>query len=177
MKLCITGTPATGKTIISKELSERLGWRLISINDIAKELDAYLGEDEKRNAKILDMEKIKESLKGIKENVIIEGHVSHEIPCDIVIVLRCNPDILEKRLKKRYPDRPEKVKENLEAEILGVITSDAVQQNEKVYEVDTSKKNVGQNVDDILQILDGRIVEYEVGFIDWLEEYEDKLLK
>ena len=48
MKIVITGTPCTGKTEVSKKLSKRLGWRLISVNDLAKELNAYLGEDKKR---------------------------------------------------------------------------------------------------------------------------------
>lgn len=176
MKITISGTPCTGKTEISKKLSERLGWKLISVNDLAKKLNAYSGEDKKRNAKILDMKRIKENLKKIKENVIIEGHAAHEIPSDIVIVLRCNPEVLEKRLKEKYSTNPEKVKENLDAEILGVITSEAIEFNKKVYEVDTSIKSVDQNVDDVLNILDGRIVEYEVGLIDWLEEYEERLI-
>jgi len=177
MKICISGTPSTGKTIISKKLSERLKWKLVSINNIAKELNAYLGEDKKRNAKILDMKKIEEYLKGIGDNAIIEGHASHEIPCDIVVVLRCNPGVLEKRLKEKYPKRPEKVKENVDAEILGVITSEAVKCNEKVYEVDSSSKSVDQNVDDIVKIINGNNKGYEVGLIDWLEKYEEKLLK
>lgn len=177
MKIVISGTPCTGKTKISKKLSGRLRWKLISVNDLAKELNAYLGEDKKRKAKIVDMKKIKNYLKKIKENVIIEGHVAHEIPCDVVIVLRCNPEALEKRLKERYPNDLEKIKENVDVEILGVITSEAVEFNNKVYEVNTTNKSIDQNVDDILNILDGRIVEYEVGLIDWLEKYEEWLLK
>jgi len=177
MKLCISGTPCTGKTIIAKKLSERLGWVMISVNDIAKELNAYLGEDKKRNVKILNMKRIKEYLGRVKGSVIIEGHVAHEVPCDIVVVLRCDPDVLEKRLKERYPNKLDKIKENVDAEILGIITSEAVRCNEKVYEVDTTEKSVNENVDDILNILDGRVVEYEVGLIDWLEKYEGKLVK
>jgi len=176
MKICISGTPCTGKTIISKELSERLGWKLISINDLAKELNAYLGEDKKRNAKILDMKKIQEYLEKVEVNVIIEGHVAHEIPCDVVIILRCNPEILEKRLKEKYPDKLDKIEENVDAEILGVITSESVKCNEKVYEVDTSSKSIDQNVDDIVEIINGNSKDYEVGLIDWLEKYEEKLI-
>jgi len=177
MKIVITGTPSTGKSSISKKLSERLGWRLISLNDLARELNAYSGEDKKRGAKIVDMNKIKKYFRKVNENVIIEGHIAHEIPSDIIIVLRCDPKILEKRLKKKYPDNKEKVKENVQAEILGVITSEAVEKNKRVYEIDTSKKGVEENVDDILNILDGRVLEYKVGSIDWLEKYEELLLK
>jgi len=177
MKICISGTPGTGKTIIAEELSKKLGWRLISVNNLAKKLNAYLGEDKKRKVKILNMKKIKENIEEIKENIIIEGHTAHVIKSGIVVVLRCNPEILEKRLKERYPDNPDKVKEDVDAEILGVITSEAVKCNEKVYEVDTSSKSVDENVVDIQNILDGRIVEYEAGLIDWLEDYEGKLLR
>ncbi|MBL7169651.1 MAG: adenylate kinase family protein [Candidatus Aenigmarchaeota archaeon] len=176
MKLAITGTPSTGKTVISKKLAERLGWKLISVNDLAEKLNAYLGEDKKRRVKILDMKKIKDYLEGVEGNVVIEGHAAHEVPCDIVIVLRCDPEVLEKRLKERYPCNPEKVKENVDAEILGVITSEAVECNEKVYEVDTTKKAIDQNVDDIVEIINSNTENYEVGLIDWLEEYEERLV-
>ena len=176
MKLSITGTPCTGKTQISKKLSERLGWKLISVNDLAKELNAYLGEDKRRNAKILDMKKIQDYLEKNENNVVVEGHTAHEIPCDIVVVLRCKPETLEKRLEEKYPDKLEKIKENVDAEILGVITSEAVRRNEKIYEVDTSKKTVDQNVDDIVKIINGNAKDYKIGLIDWLEKYEEKLL-
>lgn len=176
MKLCITGTPGTGKTEISKKLSMRLEWKLVPINDIAEDLDAYLGEDDKRGVKILDMDRINDYFDEFEGDVIIEGHTAHEVPCDIVIVLRCDPTVLEKRLKGRYSDKPEKVKENVDAEIIGVITSDAVEINKKVYEIETSRKSVKKNVEEIMDILDGNSQEYKVGSIDWLEEYEGKLL-
>ncbi|MBD3156115.1 MAG: AAA family ATPase [Candidatus Aenigmarchaeota archaeon] len=176
MKLCVTGTPGTGKTEISKELSKRLEWKLIPINHIAEDLNAYLGDDEKRGAKILDMDKINDYLDDVGGDIIIEGHIAHEVPCDIVVVLRCDPGVLEERLKERYPDKPDKVKENVDAEILGVITSDAVQINEKVYEIETSKKSIDENVKEIMNIIDGDSQEYRIGSIDWLEEYEEKLI-
>ena len=43
--------------------------------------------------------------------------------------------------------------------------------------IEKFNKKLEQNVDDILQILDGRIIEYEVGLIDWLEEYEGRLVR
>ena len=177
MIISISGVPRTGKTEISKKLSKRLGWKLISINDLAEELGAYIGFDKKRKAKILDLEKIKKYIKKLDGNLILEGHVSHEIPSDISIVLRCDPKILEKRLRNRYPKDEEKVRENLQAEILGVITSEAIEKNKRVFEVDTSVKSVDQNVDDVMNILDGRTLEYRVGLVDWLEEYEEMLLR
>lgn len=175
MKIAITGVPMVGKTSVAEALAKKLNYRLVKINELAEELKAYEGYDKKRHAKILDMDKLEKEIKKLKGNLILEGHVSHEFPVDVVIVLRCNPDILEKRLKERYPDKPEKVKENVEAEILGVITSEAIMHNKKVYEVDTSDKTLDQTVEDILKILEGKTEGYEIGTIDWLKDNVDRL--
>jgi len=173
MKISISGTPCTGKTEVSKLLSKKLNYKLIQVNELAEKLNAFTGYDKKRECKILDMGKLKKEINKIKGNVIIEGHTSHLFSVDIVIILRCNPEILKKRLEKRYPSNPLKVQENLEAEILGVITSEAVMNNKKVYEIDTSDKSVDESVDDVLKILKGSTEEFKIGKIDWLEKYSD----
>jgi len=173
MRIAISGTPCTGKTEVSKFLSKKLNYNLIQVNELAEKLNAFTGYDKKRECKILDMDKLEKEINKIKGNVIVEGHTSHLFPVDIVIILRCNPEILKKRLEKRYPSNPLKVQENLEAEILGVITSEAVMNNKKVYEIDTSDKSVEESVNDILKILEGKIEKFKVGRIDWLEKYYD----
>ena len=132
MKISISGTPCSGKTEVSKLLSKRLNYELIQVNELAKKLDAYIGYDKKRECKILDMDKLKKEINKIKGDVIIEGHTSHLFSVDVVVILRCDPEVLKKRLEKRYPSNPSKVQENLEAEILGVITSEAVMNNKSM---------------------------------------------
>jgi len=171
MRIAISGTPCTGKTEISKILFKKLNYKLISINEFAEEIDAFVGYDKKNESRILDMDRLEKEIKKIKGNVIIEGHTSHLFSVDVVVVLRCNPEILKKRLEKRYPLNSLKVQENLEAEILGVITSESVMNNKKVYEVDTSEKNIEENVDEIITILYGKTDKFKVGKIDWLEKY------
>jgi adenylate kinase len=171
MKISISGTPCTGKTEVSKLLSKRLNYELIQVNELAEKLNAFTGYDKKRECKILDMNKLKKEINRIKDNVIIEGHTAHLFPVDVVIVLRCNPEILKKRLEKRYPSNSSKVQENLEAEILGVITSETVINNKKVYEINTSDKSVEESVNDVMEILDGETEEFKIGKVDWLEKY------
>jgi len=173
MKIAISGTPCTGKTEISKLLSKKLNYRLILINEFAEELDAFIGFDKEMESRILDMDRLKREIKKLKGNIILEGHTSHLFHADIVIVLRCNPEILKKRLEKKFPSNSLKVQENLEAEILGVITSEAVMNNKKVYEVDTSDKSVKESVNNILKILKGKTEEFKIGKTDWLEKYSD----
>jgi len=173
MKIAISGVPATGKTEISKLLSKKVNYILISINEFAEELDAFTGYDKKMESRILDMNKLKKEIKKLKGNIILEGHTSHLFPVDMIIVLRCNPEILKKRLKKKFSSNPLKIQVNLEAEILGVISSEAVMNSRKVYEIDTTDKSVKESVNVILKILKGEIEEFKVGKIDWLEEFSD----
>jgi len=173
MRIAISGTPCTGKTEVSKLLSKKLNYQLISINEFAEELDAFVGYDKKMESRILDLDKLKKEMKKNKGDFILEGHTSHLFPMDLVIVLRCNPEILKKRLEKRYPNNKLKVQENLEVEILGVITSEAVANNKKVYEIDTSNKSVEKSVDDVSNILKGKTKSFQVGKISWLEKYYD----
>ncbi len=171
MKISISGTPCSGKTEVSKLLSKKLNYKLVQVNEFAEELNAFTGYDNKRECKILDMDRLEKEIDKIKDDIVIEGHTSHLFPVDVVIILRCNPDILKKRLEKRYPSNSLKVQENLEAEILGVITSEAVMNNKKVFEIDTSDKRVEESVNDILKILEGKTEEFKIGKIDWLEKY------
>ena len=119
------------------------------------------------------MDKLKKEIKKLKGNIILEGHTSHLFPVDMIIVLRCNPEILKKRLKKKFSSNPLKIQVNLEAEILGVISSEAVMNSRKVYEIDTTDKSVKESVNVILKILKGEIEEFKVGKIDWLEEFSN----
>ncbi len=176
MKIAITGTPGVGKSSVADALAKRLNYRLVRVNELAKKLNAYIGYDEKLGSKILDMRRLKKEIRKLKGNVIIEGHVAHYFPVDIVIVLRCEPSILEKRLREKYPDEPLKVKENVEAEILGVITSEAVSHNKNVFEVNTTNKKIEESVKEIIELLKGKDKRYEIGRIDWLEKYEDRLV-
>ena len=171
MKIAITGVPATGKTEISKLLSKKLNYKLIQVNELAEKLNAFTGYDKKRQCKILDIDKLGKETNKIKGNVIIEGHTSHLFPVDLVIILRCNPKVLKKRLEKRYPTNPLKIQENLEAEILGVITSEAVMKNKRVYEINTTDKKPEEVVEDALKIIKGEKEEFKVGKIDWLKKY------
>ncbi|MCD6226888.1 AAA family ATPase [Candidatus Micrarchaeota archaeon] len=119
MKILITGVPGTGKTTLSQYLSQKLGYHLININDIAKKFKTGTG---RWGESIINIKKSEKEINKIlkdNDNVIIEGHLGCDMKLnvDIVIVLRCNPKTLKKRLKKRgYPQ--DKITENIEAEMI-----------------------------------------------------------
>lgn len=164
MRICISGTPGTGKTTVSS----MLGMKVINLNDFAKENKCTRGYDKKRKSRIVDIDCVKKNLKDM-DDVVIEGHFAHLLDCVLVIVLRTSPKILKKRLEEKNFDR-DKIMENMEAEALGIITEEAIEKNKNVYEIDTSFSSPGDVAKKIRKILDGYGDEYRAGKIDYLEE-------
>ena len=156
MIISITGTPGCGKTTVSKALSKKLEYKLIDLNKLIMKNKVYSGYDKRRKSYIVDIEKLKIFFKRLKEkNAIVDSHLSHFLPVDVVIVLRCRPDELDRRMKlKKWGE--EKRRENFEAELIGLISYEARQLNKKVYDVDTSDGKVNRMASDILKVLAGK---------------------
>ena len=165
----ITGTPCTGKTTVASKLNGRL----IKINDLARTHNFIMGVDEQKGYEIIDIEKLSDYVGEMIENtqdlLIFEGHVSHLLDgADMVIVLRVHPEILKKRLEARnYSDS--KIRENLEAEALGVCSAEAYERyGEKVREIDASDLTV----DEVAGLVEDIIADgggYPVGSVDYME--------
>ncbi|NCA74567.1 MAG: AMP kinase, partial [Gammaproteobacteria bacterium] len=100
------------------------------------------------------------------ETYYAEGHLSHFLTCSAVIVIRCDPDVLAARLAERgYGE--EKVKENVQAEILDVILCEADSSDIPVYELDSTSRTSGELADSVLEISDGKVEPYLPGKTDW----------
>ena len=172
MIIFISGTPCSGKTTISEALSSTLNYDLIKINDLAIENDLVLGIDDEKGYKIIDIDALDELLlEVISDNLIVEGHLSHLCHgADKMIILRCRPEILEKRLALREYSEA-KIRENLEAEALGVCSAESLDiYEDKVYELDVSDLSVGEAVSAITDVINGdkELSFGEIDFMDWL---------
>lgn len=171
----ITGTPCTGKTTISELLAGKLNCKLIKINDLAIENDCVLGIDNEKGYKIIDVDaldgKVSEIISKSDELIIFEGHLSHLCSgADKVIVLRVHPEILRPRLESRNYSES-KIRENLEAEAMGVCTAEAYGEYEdKISEIDVGNLSLEKAVSIISDVIDGEIVfpAGEIDFMDWL---------
>ncbi len=140
MIISISGTPKTGKTSVAKALAKKLGWRLVSLNDLAKEKKLYMGYDRARKSRIVDLKKLRAEVRKLcrlHKNLILESHYSHDMPCDVVVILRTNPGELRKRMKKAGWSK-KKIEENVEAEIMEVVKGEALEKARKVLEIDTT---------------------------------------
>ena len=177
MFIAITGTPGIGKTSVSNILKEN-GFEVLYMNNIAIDNNFIIGYDKDRDSNIVDMEKINEYVKENyfdKDLVFIDSHLSHHLICvDIIIILRCHPTVLKKRiLNKGWKDK--KINENVEAEILDIILCESIENKEEkyIFEIDTTKLTV----DDVYYIINDMVnnnfkdmKSYKIGNIDWSDE-------
>jgi len=177
MIIALTGTPGTGKTSISIKLADK-GFFIIDLNQIAIEKNFILGKDEIRNSKIVDINKLNEYVfKNFrkKDITIVEGHISHLLSCcDKVIILRCHPKKLRRNLTKKGWNE-NKIKENLEAEILDIILCEAIDKHSKdsIFEINVSNKSIKKSVSLIENLIINNFKNmktYKIGKIDWSEE-------
>ena len=177
MIIALTGTPGTGKTSISDILSLQYGLSTLNIHTFAKEQQIIEGVDKKRKSDIIDIEMLDERIKKQVTNsslIVLDGHLSHLLTCvSKVIVLRCHPVVLMKRLKeKKWKD--EKIKENIEAEILDLIEVEAVDIHtiEDVIEIDTTQMSKNDVAETIYKMISSKFVDtkiYRPGSKDWSE--------
>ena len=152
------------------------------MGDLVRKEKLYTEEDVKRNTSIVDLEKVSESVEktitGSMRDVIVEGHYAMDVvspeKVHLAFVLRRDPQELRDILEERNY-REEKVRENLAAEILDVCLYDAVDRLgvDKVCEVEVTSKKVGDAVEEILLILNGKR-KCKVGLVDWLGRLESK---
>ena len=167
----ISGTPCTGKTTIASKLN----MQLIKVNDLVEKYDITEGIDKEKGYKIINIEKLNEHIsdhiKKSTEPIIFEGHLTHLCSgADKVIVLRLNPEILKKRLEKRGYSKS-KIQENLEAEALGVCTSEAYEiYKYKVIELDMTNLKTDEAVELVKKAIAGDVTSPpgSVEFSDWI---------
>ncbi|HID25502.1 MAG TPA: dephospho-CoA kinase [Thermoplasmata archaeon] len=177
MIIALTGTPGTGKTTVASFLKRR-GYRVVELNSLAKEKGFVEGYDVERDCSIIDLEKLetylKEKLFAADAQLLLDGHLSHFIKfVDIVVVLRCHPRDLEKRLREKgWNER--KIQENVEAETFDVILCEAVEIHgeESLFEIDTTDRTPEEVAEIIEDVVCGRYnkEEHHIGSVDWSEE-------
>jgi adenylate kinase len=158
----ITGTPGTGKSLIGTELAKR-GHVVIHLTNTVRPY--VVGDDEKRDVEIIDVERWAEEFVPI--DGFVEGHFAHLLPCDRIVVLRCRPDELKARLKQRKY-RKKKIRENVEAEALDVCLIETVEEYEpsQILELDTTGRDAAYCADQIERFIKDEIPA-DYGHIDW----------
>ena len=166
MIIAITGTPGTGKSATAKRLARLLNFNCVGLNKLIKQKKLYSSFDKKRKSYVVDVKKFNK-LK-IKDDSIVDSHLSHFLKSvNVIFVLRCAPSALEKRLAKKKWNK-DKIQENVEAELIGIVASEARQMHKKVYDIDTTRKNPSAVALLIAKVVKGS-VKGNGKIIDWIK--------
>ncbi|MFX1243651.1 MAG: adenylate kinase family protein [Promethearchaeota archaeon] len=182
--IALSGTPGTGKTVIGQLLASDLNAELIELNQIIIQHQFHKGEDPKRRTLIADVQKLQnylsKQLDSSKKRYIVVGHFADEVPdnlLEVLVVLRCNPLTLTQRLKTRGWST-DKILENIQAEILGECTAQALARHSQhqIFEIDTTTLKPSEVVEVIHKILAGTGRQYSVGEISWLRSLDPNLV-
>lgn len=149
------------------------GLEFLSINEFAINEGYGNWSNAKGGEFVVNISRLKGKIDS--RNRIISGHLLPYIvqsrDLDFVATLRCSPTVLRERyLKRGYP--PEKILENLEAEVIGLIAGQALEVYGmgKLGEFDTSKaRNPRTIAKRILDTLQGYRAK-SFGQVDWLSQ-------
>ncbi len=165
----VSGTPGTGKSSLAKELSLSMCWDIINITHFIKKHSLQQGYDEERKCIVVSPSKlVLELIRYLKvlahkkphiQGVIIEGHLAHLLPnnlIDLCIITKTNLKVLKQRLKKRKYSK-EKIQENMDSEIFDICLIEAKEANHKIIVVDTTKLSTKKLVYFITQKLSKKI--------------------
>ena len=168
VRCALTGTPGTGKTSIS----DFLDTKVVHLSDYYEE--ASEGKT-KSGEWLIDLDKINTIVSEVNlKEVFYEGHTSHTLDnLEMVIILRCDPPVLRKRLTKRNYSK-EKINENLEAEALNIIFEEAIENisEDKIFQLDTTDQTPEQSAKKLMNFMNGNIkldesYDYSERIMEW----------
>jgi adenylate kinase len=166
VRIAVTGTPGTGKTTATAALDTDL--EVIHLNEVIEAEGLTSGRDEERDTLVADLDAI-EAWFGGRRDLIVESHLAHLLPVDRVVVLRCHPEELERRLTERG-EPAATVEENAESEALDLVLAAAVDRHaeEFVYEIETTDREPAAVAADIEAVINGDI-EPRAGTVSYAE--------
>ncbi|MFC4450462.1 adenylate kinase family protein [Halorussus aquaticus] len=179
MRVVVTGTPGTGKTSAVEALEADpefadAGLEVVHLNELIRDEDLWSERDEERDSLVADLDAVAERLAD-RDDLLVESHLAHHLDvresrgdsrspsetdvsedADRVVVLRCHPEELERRLTGRGESEA-KARENAESEALDVILSEAVNEHgvENVYEIETTDRDPDEVAAEIAAVVSG----------------------
>ncbi|MGD0319191.1 MAG: AAA family ATPase [Nitrososphaerales archaeon] len=138
----ITGTPGTGKKTLAPLVASKIGIPCVSLYDQAVASGLIKKDDPEAEVDTAALGKF--LVRQVSKPALIYGHLLPYVlmgqEIGRVAVLRCEPRTLKRRLLARAYDL-EKVAENVEAELIGVVSADSITAfgRQKAAEFDATK--------------------------------------
>ena len=166
----ITGSPGTGKTTLSSQLSpERFD--CFTVEQIATQLGCI---EHQEGDLIITTDLLSDWNYEGDKIAIIEGHLAHHCTVDALILLRCHPDELSIRLSNRDGYDATKIQNNIEWEMIAGIWTELLHRSPHLPILELDMTNASNAQDSIKlfmsQYEDEKTVQESIPLaIDWLE--------
>lgn len=137
MIIAISGSVGSGKTTLAGKLSEKLGYEVLHLNDLAEKYK--LGDVEELQTFDFDIDALLDDLEEKlqeKDDLIVEGHFAHFIDPEIVdLLIVLNRPLHDLKAEYRARGYNEvKIRDNLEVESFNLCFYEALEEG---YEEDT----------------------------------------
>jgi adenylate kinase len=164
--VALTGTPGTGKTEVALRLSGSL--RTIEVGELAEGWGTGRHRARGWQVDLAATARLWRARKVPPAEVVV-GHLSHLLPVRDVIVLRCHPRELERRLRRSRRHTVAERHENLVVEATDGILLEAVGLRRRIWEVDTTGRSPAAVAREVAHRIRVRGPS-SYGKVDWLSD-------
>jgi adenylate kinase len=140
--VALTGTPGTGKSEVAAALAPAL--RSVEVGALASAWG--LARPLRRGVEV-DLVRLQAAVRRRAAPLpydLVVGHLAHLLPLRDVVVLRCHPEELARRLRGARRGSPAERRANYLSEALDTVLREAIGPGRRVWEVDTSGRSVAE---------------------------------
>ena len=166
-RIALTGTPGTGKSSVARALARRVD--CVEVGELARRAGAAKGEDRSTTVDLGRLGRYLRAHRGLDGTEVVVGHLAHLLPIRDVVLLRCNPRVLEQRLARAHRGSPRERRENALAEAVDLILVEALERRRRIWEVDATRRTVTQVAREVEAII-GRRPRPRWGQVHWLTD-------
>ena len=164
--VALTGVPGTGKSATAAALPP--GLCTVEVGDLA--LNWRLARRSSDGSITVDLTRLRRRFRREPPNVdVVVGHLAHLLPVQDVVVLRCHPEVLLRRLRHARRGSPRDRRENYVAEALDLVLAEALGPGRRVWEVDTTNRSPAAVARAVRRLLRERPPS-RYGGVDWLAD-------
>ncbi|HTS33994.1 MAG TPA: AAA family ATPase [Thermoplasmata archaeon] len=165
--LALTGTPGTGKSSVAALL--RPWYSVVEVGEFARR--AGLGSGVRR-AVVVDLARLRQRFRRLQRERpqdVYVGHLAHLLPVRDVVVLRCHPLELDRRLRRARRGRAREREANVGSEAIDLVLREAIGPGRRVWEVDTTGRSPRQVASEVRRRLRRRGPS-SYGHVRWLAD-------
>jgi adenylate kinase len=165
--IALTGTPGVGKSSVASRLTRSL--TVVEVGDLA--VTAGLGRRVSGTISV-DLRRLQQRFAALRRRDpydVYVGHLAHLLPIRDVIVLRCQPVELSRRLRHARRGTRSDRDDNVVSEAIDLVLREAVAPGRRVWEIDTTGRTPTEIAEEVARRISRRGPS-RFGTVDWLAD-------